>query len=61
MIKKNEIDLALIEKIFNELYKNLEKCPEFDDETTQKLKDLAYNNELSNFEKVISIIKYKGG
>jgi len=47
----------LVEQIYNELFVNIEKHDEFDEETVKTLMELAMKGELKKSSKVMQTIK----
>lgn len=61
MSREEEVSLPILEQIFKEMFKNLEKEEAFDDESLEEIRNLANNNSLIKGNKFIKSSKRAGG
>jgi hypothetical protein len=56
-MKNDDLRKPLVEQIYDELFANIEKHDEFNEETIKTMKQLASKSELKKYGKVMEAIK----
>ena len=61
MVEGSQVQKSLLEKILEQTFLNIEKHETFDEETIEKLKQLAVSGDLGKPQKIIEAIRSRSG